>query len=191
VLLVPVWILVAEHMVHQAVVAGRTPARSALVGILILLGFSDVLDGYIARRFDLTTHFGATLDAVADKLAQIAFVTYLVFRPSPAFEALPMWFWGALAGRDAFLALGYFAIRRRHGTVDTEHEVHGKVASVLLFMVILAVAGWGDAPVALLMITAAVVTLSTAHYIKQGHRQYRQGVGRGATRPPGSSPEGG
>jgi len=175
-LLVPVWLFVAESMVHGAVTEGEPPARVALVGILVGLGLSDVLDGFIARRFELTSRFGATLDAVADKLAQIAFVTYLAFRPSPAFEALPLWLWGALAGRDGILLLGFFIIQRRHGTVDTEHEIHGKVASVLLFLVVFAAAGWGVAPVALLIATTAVVTLSTAHYIKLGGRQYAHGA---------------
>lgn len=176
VLLVPVWLVVAEMAVHAPAAAGDAPARLALVGILVGLGASDVLDGFIARRFDLTSRFGATLDAVADKLAQVAFVTYLVFRPSPAFEALPLWFWGTLVLRDGILMLGYVVIRRRHGTVDTEHEIHGKVASVLLFLVVLAAVGRGEVPMALLIATAAVVTLSTAHYIQLGHRQYRHGA---------------
>lgn len=176
VLLVPVWLVVAETMVHTPAVAGEAPARLTLVAILAGLGVSDVLDGFIARRFELTSRFGATLDAVADKLAQVAFVTYLVFRPSPAFEALPLWFWATLVLRDGILGLGYVAIRRRHGTVDTEHEVHGKVASVLLFFVVLAAVGWGQVPRMLLVATAAVVTLSTAHYIKLGRRQFDLGA---------------
>ncbi len=176
VLLVPVWLFVAETMVHTPAVAGEAPARLTLVAILAGLGVSDVLDGFIARRFGLASRFGATLDAVADKLAQVAFVTYLVFRPSPAFEALPLWFWATLVLRDGILGLGYVAIRRRHGTVDTEHEVHGKVASVLLFFVVLAAVGWGQVPVMLLVVTAAVVTLSTAHYIKLGRRQFDVGA---------------
>jgi cardiolipin synthase len=176
VLLVPVWLYVAELMVHGAVVEGSAPARIALGAILVGLGFSDVLDGYIARRFELTSRFGATLDAVADKLAQIAFVTYLVFRPSPAFEPLPLWFWATLVLRDGTLLVGFLLIRARHGTVDTEHEVHGKVASVLLFLVVLAAAGWGAAPLSLLFVTAAVVSFSTLRYVQLGHREYVRGA---------------
>lgn len=48
-------------------------------GILIISGFSDFLDGYIARKFDMITDFGKLIDPIADKLTQVAIVVALVY----------------------------------------------------------------------------------------------------------------
>ena len=39
--------------------------------LLALSGLSDMLDGFIARRFHMVTDIGKILDPVADKLTQI------------------------------------------------------------------------------------------------------------------------
>ncbi len=43
-------------------------ARPAAAGIFILAAITDWLDGYVARRLQQTSQFGAFLDPVADKL---------------------------------------------------------------------------------------------------------------------------
>jgi len=52
--------------------------------IFMVAGFTDWLDGYLARRMNLTTRFGAFLDPVADKLmVAIALVLIVQADPSP------------------------------------------------------------------------------------------------------------
>jgi CDP-diacylglycerol--glycerol-3-phosphate 3-phosphatidyltransferase len=53
------------------------PAAGILFGIA---GFTDWLDGYLARRFDQTSNFGAFLDPVADKLIVSTALVLLVQR---------------------------------------------------------------------------------------------------------------
>ena len=38
--------------------------------VLVLSGLTDMVDGYIARRFNMVTDLGKALDPVADKLTQ-------------------------------------------------------------------------------------------------------------------------
>ena len=45
--------------------------------IFMIAAFTDWLDGYLARKLDLETAFGAFLDPVADKL-MVAFVLVLI-----------------------------------------------------------------------------------------------------------------
>ena len=48
--------------------------------ILLLSGFTDTIDGWIARRFNMVSNLGKALDPVADKLTQIAMIACLVIR---------------------------------------------------------------------------------------------------------------
>lgn len=162
--LVPIWIALAELARERPAVAPALPI------VLVVLGLSDVVDGYLARRYGLATRLGAILDAVADKLAQLSFVTYLTWFASPPLATLPAWFWILVVGRDVLLAIGYLTLLRRLGSVDTEHRAHGKLASIALFFVVLAAITPGVralTPIAV-AITTALVVFSTADYLRRG-----------------------
>lgn len=45
--------------------------------ILVITGLTDALDGFIARRFKMTSRFGSFLDPLADKFLMI--VSYILF----------------------------------------------------------------------------------------------------------------
>lgn len=174
IVLVPVWVVFAELYCRSFVAGvGDEVLRWAALATLILLGVSDVVDGYIARRFDLATNFGATLDAVADKLAQVVLYTYLALRGSHAFAAVPLWFIGILIARDVLLTIGWITVKRRVGHVDAEHRVIGKASSFLMFAILVWINAdqlrtqliWAFAAAAALSITTTVI------YIRDGLRQ--------------------
>jgi phosphatidylglycerophosphate synthase len=178
ILLVPVWVVAAE-----VVARGTATDRGwVLVAILLALGLSDIVDGFIARRFDLATNLGATLDAVADKLAQVVMITYLALRPTEAFSSVPIWFLAILIARDGLLLGGWVLIWRRHGKVANEHKFHGKMASVLLFVLVLAILlGLPPLYVQWLCVGTALWILgSTADYVRIGWHQYRAPSNNGA-----------
>ncbi len=52
--------------------------RMVATGVFFLAGFTDWLDGYIARKMNQTTRFGAFLDPVADKLMVAVALTMIV-----------------------------------------------------------------------------------------------------------------
>ena len=54
----------------------------AAAGIFGLAGITDWLDGYIARRFEMYSAFGAFLDPVADKL-MVAVALFLIVQAHP------------------------------------------------------------------------------------------------------------
>src|SRR6476469_6496538 len=66
--------------------------------VLMIAGFSDWLDGYLARRLDQMSKLGEILDPVADRLYILAAVIGLLYR-----DIIPWWVAVAIPLRDALL----------------------------------------------------------------------------------------
>lgn len=62
--------------------------KNYLLTVLLIIasGLTDVVDGFIARKFDMVTDFGKFIDPVADKLTQIALMACIV----------PRYFWAII-----------------------------------------------------------------------------------------------
>lgn len=79
------------------------PARLALIGIASL---TDVLDGWLARRAQLVSRFGALLDPIADRFFMLAVVVSFV-----AGGQLSMWQAAAVLFRDVMSVVGFVVAR--------------------------------------------------------------------------------
>ncbi|MCA3011794.1 MAG: CDP-alcohol phosphatidyltransferase family protein [Myxococcaceae bacterium] len=176
VLLVPVWLALAFRA-REVAQGGGDIDRVPLLAVFITLGLSDLVDGFIARRFHLESNLGATLDAVADKLAQVSTVTFLVFLGTPGFASLPLWLWLVLLLRDGALAVGFLLVYRRHREVHVAHRWHGKASSLVLFLVItLGIANVQETAILVgSFASLALIVPSTVSYVKEGLRQLAAG----------------
>ncbi|MBX9864753.1 MAG: CDP-alcohol phosphatidyltransferase family protein [Hyphomicrobium sp.] len=67
----------------------------------VLAGVSDAVDGFIAKRFGLSTELGAYLDPLADKLLIVSIFVALGVR-----GALPSWLVIAVVSRDILIVVG-------------------------------------------------------------------------------------
>jgi len=63
--------------------------------LLAVLGSTDWVDGYIARRFDQTSEFGKIFDPTVDRLLFIVAVTAIIIDGS-----IPLWFGVAVLARE-------------------------------------------------------------------------------------------
>ena len=92
-------------------------------------GLSDILDGWIARKTNTATKFGAKLDTLAD----IVFTAVVLIKLLPILE-LPAWMivWvGVIALiKLVSIVIGFV----RHHTLTAVHSVINKVAGVLVFI---------------------------------------------------------
>ena len=82
----PTWLtLFRVLLLPVMVVVFYLPFRGASLTaalVFVLAGFTDWLDGYLARRMNLTSAFGAFLDPVADKL-MVAVTLFLLVQSHP------------------------------------------------------------------------------------------------------------
>jgi cardiolipin synthase len=69
--------------------------------IAMLAGFSDSLDGYLAKKFDWRTALGGLLDPVADKLLLSVCFIGLAWQ-----QAIPVWLCALVLARDAVIITG-------------------------------------------------------------------------------------
>lgn len=159
----------------EAAAAGEAGWGSPLLWIVAAAGTSDVLDGFLARRWRLTSRAGALLDAVADKSFQFTTLVTITILGRPLFSQLPVWLVGAVFMRDLVLLTGWMTMRRLHRTVSMEHEFHGKVATVLIFcLVVGATLGWPEpALVPAAAVAGAAALLSATAYVRRGRRLLR------------------
>ena len=173
------WMLLRAESEATAGMPGDVWRWRAL-GMLLAIGVSDMLDGFIARRFHLTSKFGALFDAGADKLVQLATLAFLAPAAEEAFVMLPLWFFGLVVGRDVVLSVGWLVLHRLKERPPVEHQMHGKFASVAMFLLM----AWMivDLPpvgvtigIALL---ALVVVGSTSAYAVAGWQAHRASTHR-------------
>ncbi len=58
----------------------------AVMIVLTISGITDILDGFIARKFNFITDFGRLVDPLADKCTQISVLIVLTFK-----NIIPLW----------------------------------------------------------------------------------------------------
>ena len=110
------------------------------VVVLALSGFTDWLDGYLARRWHQTSRIGQMLDPVADRLYILAIVLGLASR-----EIIPWWLVALLILRDVVITLLVPLLKTRGYSSLPVHFL-GKAATFnLLYAFPLVLLGAGDA----------------------------------------------
>lgn len=108
------WLVVSAH-------------RDALaVALLMAAGFTDWLDGWIARRWRLRSRLGQLLDPIADRLYILAIIVALALR-----GIIPWWFVAILVAREALLVALVPALRSRGLRALPVHFL-GKMATFCL-----------------------------------------------------------
>lgn len=165
---------------------GRTEPgyRYSAIGVLGVMAITDKLDGYLARRLHQTSHIGAVLDPVADKLLIACSVLLLSF-PSlaPGGYAIPNPVFIAVYGKDVIVAIGTVALLYAAGRVSIAPRPLGKLSTFLQLLMILTTlmapelrrwqpAGAHAAMKILWWLVMGVAAASCVDYLVAGTRQF-------------------
>ncbi len=93
--------------------------------------FSDLLDGYLARKNSQVSEFGKIIDPLADKIAVVSISLALLY-----IGKLPLWFFLIIALRD-ILILGFGIYLNSNKDVRLMSNYPGKAAVFSIGLVIL------------------------------------------------------
>jgi cardiolipin synthase (CMP-forming) len=102
----------------------------AAMWLFLLAQATDMLDGFIARKYNVETVFGRIADPAADKLIQLTALFLLAWK-----GMIPLVIPCLFFIKELFMLIcGILAIRRK---MDTSARWYGKAASGMLFMTIM------------------------------------------------------
>ena len=92
-------------------------------------GITDVVDGFIARKFNLISNFGKLMDPLADKLTQISVLASLV-----KVEIIPFWILVIVILKELIMIMGASFLYGKNVVVYSKW--YGKLATVLFYLAI-------------------------------------------------------
>ncbi len=105
----------------------------AAFGIFVFAGISDAADGFLAKRFNLSSTLGRVLDPAADKALMLAaFVTLALL------GAVPEWLAATVIARDALILGGLAMAVALRAPVAVQPTLLGKLSTALQVLYI----GW-------------------------------------------------
>lgn len=142
------------------------------LGVLLVAGLTDALDGTIARAANQRTRLGMYLDPLADKLLLTSgFVTLSVL------HLVPLWVVILVVSRDVILLAGTLLAQLTDSNIDIAPTLLGKGTTIaqlvyLLASVIVVSRQAGELLIEPLLYTMVVLTVgSGAHYLYRGLRR--------------------
>ncbi|MGN0793373.1 MAG: CDP-alcohol phosphatidyltransferase family protein [Aristaeellaceae bacterium] len=130
--MIPVFVILylREHYIATAVT-------------LVLSSLTDIADGWYARRFGAVSDLGKALDPIADKLTQFSMLLCLTRRHPTLLVPLLL-----LVVKELFAAVSGLVVIRATGRVPSA-VWHGKVTTMLLYLLMFLHVVWKDIPLLL------------------------------------------
>lgn len=97
--------------------------------LLTVSGITDILDGWIARKFDLITNFGKLVDPLADKATQVSILCVLCIM-----QIIPFWILAIVFLKEVVMIAGASFLYGKELVVSSRWW--GKLATVLFYLAI-------------------------------------------------------
>ena len=94
-------------------------------------GLTDILDGYIARKYNLVTSWGKIADPLADKLMQLTALVIL----SLVIKLIPIELLLIILAKEIFMGIGAIVLYKQNNYVVSA-DWYGKMATVAFYLAV-------------------------------------------------------
>ena len=107
-------------------------SRHFLIALIIftISAITDVLDGYIARKYNYITDIGKLMDPLADKLTQVSLLLSLTI-----LKTLPLWIFIVVFVKELILVISASVLYSKKDVV-VYSKWYGKLATTLFYLAI-------------------------------------------------------
>ncbi|HET7810031.1 MAG TPA: CDP-alcohol phosphatidyltransferase family protein [Steroidobacteraceae bacterium] len=137
------------------------------LALVAFCAVSDGLDGWLAKRFNWTSHLGKILDPLADKLLLVS-----LFLTAAWMNLVPWWLTAVVVARDVMIGAGAVIYRLWFGPLHGRPTIVSKINTGMQLAVVLAAilgAACGlptpEMVVALAWLTLVTTMVSGADYL--------------------------
>ncbi len=166
-------ILIPFFVLSLMVFGGRIQLlRYLAASIFIVASLTDMLDGKIARKYNLVTNFGKFMDPLADKLLVCSALICLV-----ELGQLPAWMVIVIVSRE-FIISGFRLVAAEQGIVIAasywgKFKTTFQMIAVILMIVNLPVLGLLTSACTWIALILTIVSL--VDYLKKNHKVLTEG----------------
>jgi len=118
-----------SRMIFSLALIFVKPLSVAFYTIYIICGFSDIIDGFIARKTRTTSRLGAKLDSIADMImiGILLFLLYPIINPK-----IEIIIWVILIGIIRLVAM--IVALKKYKTFASIHTYGNKITGMILFL---------------------------------------------------------
>ena len=99
----------------------------AALAVFVLAGTTDVIDGFLARRYKWITNLGKVLDPLADKLMQCTVLLCLSIK-----ALIPWWFAALYIIKELLMGVGGLFVFKRKDVIVVSNK-YGKIAVCVFY----------------------------------------------------------
>jgi cardiolipin synthase len=151
----------------MAILDGR---HGVALAIFLVAAVTDIVDGYVARRFGMGSPLGAWLDPIVDKLFLVSTFVVFALPSTPTRLHIPIWLLVLMIFRDVFIVVICLVLFLALGIRDFPPSILGKLTTFLEISTVVAIllVNVGRMPVIVattcMQLVAVFATVSALHY---------------------------
>lgn len=135
--------------------------------IFLLAALTDMLDGKIARKYNLITRLGRILDPLADKLMTAAALVCIIVD-----GIIPLWIFIVFAIKESLMGIGSIVLYKKIDDVPPSNII-GKSATVVFFASCLAMMLFQIPKTAATIVMSGALLLTLVAFVSYCRMMYK------------------